>query len=356
MKPPEWREILDRYPADCRPIGPVEALGNAGGFSGSRLWRFDAARGRLVLRAWPEFAASGTLVERDSGWNKPATRALAGWAGLDQINGWLRVAGSLPFVPKPLRASDGRPTIEGRGQAWSLSPWMPGTADLARPPSHNHIQAAFGGLAAFHRRFTSERMAPSPGIAARMADLEHWVGGDFARVRDRLPPVGIDPRADLARVWIDRAARKAQPLRGLLGSVADVAVPIQSCLRDARPDHFLFEGDRLTGLIDYGAMGLDAVAIDLARLMGEWFGPDPTCRDVALRAYEAIRPLSPEERRLIPVFEAANAMLGAGRWVRWHFTQNRTFDDPDAVLHGLRRGIDRLEEADLPPPPGRITS
>ena len=49
---------------------------------------------------------------------------------------------------------------------------------------------------------------------------------------------------------------------------------LQPCLRDARPEHFLFDGDQLSGLVDFGAMAVDSVVGDLARLIGEWLDDD----------------------------------------------------------------------------------
>ena len=57
-----------------------------------------------------------------------------------------------------------------------------------------------------------------------------------------------------------------------------VLIRLQPALRDARPEHFLFEDDRLSGLVDFGAMGVESVAADLARLIGEWFDGDPDAR------------------------------------------------------------------------------
>jgi hypothetical protein len=46
---------------------------------------------------------------------------------------------------------------------------------------------------------------------------------------------------------------------------------------------------------------------------------------------------------LIPVFETTTALLIGERWARWHYVENRHFDDPDAVSKGLDRGLSRLE-------------
>ena len=81
-------------------------------------------------------------------------------------------------------------------------------------------------------------------------------------------------------------------------------------------------------------MGVDTVAADLARLIGEWLDGDPAARREALASYEQVRPLDPAEARLIAVFETTTALLIGERWVRWHYVENRRFDDPKAVAKG----------------------
>jgi homoserine kinase type II len=135
------------------------------------------------------------------------------------------------------------------------------------------------------------------------------------------------------------APRLVEPLRAAAGRIT----PLQPCLRDARPDHFLFEGERLSGLVDFGAMGVDCVAGDLARLMGEWLEGDLTARAEALAAYERVRPLEAVETDLIGAFESATALLIGEHWIRWHYVEGRRFNDPQAVSQGISRGLSHLE-------------
>ena len=119
-------------------------------------------------------------------------------------------------------------------------------------------------------------------------------------------------------------------------------VPLQPCLRDARPEHFLFEDDRVSGLVNFGAMGVDCVAGDLARLMGEWLNGDSAARALALAAYERIRPLDAAEAALIDAFASSSALLIGEHWIRWHYLEGRRFDDPAAVAQGIARGVAQL--------------
>jgi homoserine kinase type II len=319
------RGVLDRYPASSRPTSTPRPLGNAGGLSGARLWRFNSGRGPLVARLWP---ADGPDLAR-----------------LEQIHAWLAGVGDLGFVPVPILALDGRTIISVDGRLWEVAPWMPGVADLDRPPAPGRIRAGFAGLAAFLARLASTRSeGPSPGLAARVAEIDRLLLGDFGTIREAVDRAPADPCSPLARAWLDRAAALAPRIVESIRRAARRSLPLQPCLRDARPDHFLFDGDRLTGLVDFGAMGRDTLAGDLARLLAEAIGPDRFARAGALSAFEAIRPLSEAEIRSIEAFESANALLGAGHWVRWHFLEHRRFDDHQDVVRGLRRGLERLDE------------
>jgi Ser/Thr protein kinase RdoA (MazF antagonist) len=320
-----WRSLFDRYPPATRPTSSVEPLGNAGGLSGASLYRFDSAQGPLVARRWPP--------------DGPARGRLA------QIHAWLRQTGDLGFVPVPLPTLDGMTFVELDGLPWEVAPWMPGEADPSRPPSHARLRAGFAGLAAFLARLSTERrQGPSPGLAHRVAELEGLMLGEFEHIRAIVKRAPLDPASPLARRWLDRAIALAPSVAEATRKAASRPLVLQPCLRDARPDHFLFDGDRLAGLVDFGAMGRDSVAGDLARLMGEWLGADRAARLEALAAFEAIYPLSEAEFRAIEAFQGANALLGAGRWARWHFLERRTFDDPDAIVKGLARGLERLDE------------
>ena len=321
-----WRPVLNRYPASSQPTSSPRPLGNAGGLSGARLWRFDSVRGPLAARCWPTDGPD--------------------FARLEQIHACLAGTGDLGFVPVPIPALDGRTIVPDDGRLWEVAPWMPGVADLDRPPAPARLRAGFAGLAAFLARLAPvQSEGPSPGLAARVSEIDRLMLGDFGAIRAALDRSPADPCSPLARHWLDRAIILAPRISETLRRSAGRILPLQPCLRDARPDHFLFEGDRLTGLVDFGAMGRDTVAGDLARLLAESVGPDRVARADALSAFELIRPLSEAEVRSIEAFESANALLGAGHWVRWHFLERRHFDDPQAVIRGLRRGLERLDEA-----------
>ncbi len=323
---PDLAALLQTFPQVARPIHPPEPLGNAGGLSGSRLWRYRSGLGLLVARAWPI-----------DGPKRPA---------LEQIHAWLDATAPLSFVPRPLRARDGQTLQALKGRLWEVTPWMPGAADLDPNPAPIHVRSAFAALAALHQRLGRDlKIEPSPGLHSRLRELDGLILGGFTNLENLLKSEPADPVRDLARQWVELARRFAGRFRDDLKRSAGVNVPCQPCLRDVRPDHFLFEGSTLTGLVDFGAMGVDTIAADLARLASEWLDHDLTLRPLAFEAYHAIRPIRPEEATLISAFERSAALLGAGHWVRWQYVDRRTFDDPLAVRRGLEKGLARLLNA-----------
>jgi homoserine kinase type II len=181
-------------------------------------------------------------------------------------------------------------------------------------------------------------------MAARLGEAEMLLVQEIARFEEAIHLRPTDASRNSALRWTALARRGLPAVIARLRREAPVPARLQPLLRDPRPDHFLFEGDRLTGLVDFGAMGVDSPSADLARLLTEWSGPDPSSRAEALDCYESIRPLDPSESARIEVFADSAAWLGPARWIRWHYLESRRFDDPDAVRLGLDRTIGRLFE------------
>ena len=243
----------------------------------------------------------------------------------------------------PWHSLSGETFHERAGRLWELAPWMPGAPESASPPPAARVRAAFAALAAFHQRLGAETvLGPSVGLRKRFQELFSLAERDFGEVRAWAAPFPADPLRGLAARWVELARPLAPGILARLQAVQAVDVPRQPCLRDVRPDHFLFEADRVTGLLDYGAAGLETVAGDLARLFAEWLGRDRDLRSSAVAAYAGVRPLSAAETDLIAVFERSAALLGPAHWLRWHFAEGRRFDDPSAVRLGLEKGLARL--------------
>jgi homoserine kinase type II len=323
MRDDSPRRLLQRYPAHFRPIGELTFVGNSGGLSGAALWRYLAPAGDLVCRAWP---VSGRPHEE-----------------LAAIHGWLARCRGLPFIPVPCPALDGRSLQQLEGRCWEVAHWLPGVPDLVDPPAAEHVAAALRGLANFHLQVGTTGRGPSPGLARRIDELEHVLGEPSRALEAATSSHAADPLAALGRRWLTLAHATVPRVLPALRDRARLQVPLQPCLRDARPEHFLFVEDSLSGLVDFGAMAIESVAGDLARLLGDWLPGSSPLRAAALEAYASVRPLDGSDLALIDAFEAAADVLIAGRWLTWHILEGRQFEDPLAVPHGIARGLARLE-------------
>ena len=318
--------VLSRYPLRVQPISRVRRLGNAGGSSGATLWQYRAADGEMALRAWPRH---GPTLAR-----------------LEMIHGRLGELSGLGLVPLPvpLPARDGRTVQHQDGLYWELAPWLPGTPALERPPAAGRVQSAFAALASVHRRLSGHgQRGASPGLRLGIRELEKLADGGLDVMVAALDRSQAEPQAVMGQRWVFLARATIPRLLPSLRDATRLQVTLQPCLRDVRPEHFLFEADRLSGLIDFGAMGIESVAADLARLIGEWFPDDYALRALALAAYQQVRPLDASEAALIAALEATGDLLIAGHWLSWHYLDHRHFDDACEVARGVARGLHRLE-------------
>ena len=62
---------------------------------------------------------------------------------------------------------------------------------------------------------------------------------------------------------------------------------MQPCLCDPWHDHVLFTGDQVSGVIDYGSVKEDHIAVDLARLLGSLVEDDENAWSIGLKAYQS---------------------------------------------------------------------
>ncbi|MDQ2622431.1 MAG: aminoglycoside phosphotransferase family protein, partial [Actinomycetota bacterium] len=203
----------------------------------------------MVVRAWPERAGGRARVET--------------------IHVWLREAAGLSFLPLPIPGLDGRTAQELGGRCWEVTPWLPGEPETNRPPAVDRVRAAFQAMAILHQRLArGSASGPSLGLNARREELARLIHGGFEVIGRAIANRSDDPLAPSAAAWLDLARRLAPGMLVELEDVRRLVVPLQPCLRDARPEHFLFQGNVVSGLVDFGAMDVDTVAGDLARLLG----------------------------------------------------------------------------------------
>jgi len=120
-------------------------------------------------------------------------------------------------------------------------------------------------------------------------------------------------------------------------------VPLQMCLCDIWHDHLLFEGERLTGLIDFGSVKVDHVAVDLGRMVGSLVQDDSELRQKAFAFYSQIQPLEEMDIALADVLDRSGTILGLVNWLTWIYWHKRRFENHDAVARRMTEAIERVE-------------
>lgn len=324
--------ILAFYPVGPKP-GAVAVHLKEGGFSGSLVWRLSSDQGVFCLRRWSaEYTDAGRL--------RWIHRVLAGVFEA----GFRRVA-------VPLTAADGEIVVRHGGHLWQLEPWLPGEAADAGQfgaVSVSRLEAALKALAEYHRTVaeTGNRQpdGPAPGIVKRGAKISELMGGGLKRLKN-----GVATERNLWPELADRApavfqmfARLAPEVAVRLGKASKQVVAIRPAIRDIHREHVLFEGDQVSGIVDFGAMQFDHFAADIARLLGSLAGEDQLLWKRGLEAYEKQYPLTDDERRLVSTYNESEHLLAGINWLGWVFVDGRQFANRAEVLARFDEIVARL--------------
>jgi Ser/Thr protein kinase RdoA (MazF antagonist) len=325
---PDYRPVLAYYPPPFRPA-TAEFLGAAGGFSGALFWRLATPRGPLCLRRWPREHPSQERLE------------------FIQAVLWHVWQEGFRLVPLPLETLRHAGYVRHADHLWELSPWMPGRADYLAHPSPRKLEAALAALARFHLAAASFPLPDpgpclSPGIGERAEQLADLRRGGLARLKSAVRQAGEDGPCSRAWQLLELAPLAADRVYATLRAVAHVAVALQPCLRDIWHDHVLYQEEAVSAFVDFGALRAENVATDVARLVGSLAGDDGPARERALAAYEAVRPLSANEARLVAAFDESGVLLSGVNWLTWIYLQGRQFADPKAVADRLDQNLARL--------------
>jgi homoserine kinase type II len=139
----------------------------------------------------------------------------------------------------------------------------------------------------------------------------HLAGRDYAPVRaNALGPAGWPPLLARCGAGADTVAPGLHAELGAalahVGAAWPDGLPRGHIHADLFPDNAFFEGDQITGIIDFYFAATDLLAYDLAVCLNAWcFGDDlrpcPARTEALLAGYERVRPLEPAERAALPV-------------------------------------------------------
>src|SRR5205814_1713672 len=102
-------------------------------------------------------------------------------------------------------------------------------------------------------------------------------------------------------------------------------------------------GAAVTGVIDFGAMKPDHVAVDLARLLGDLVGDDEPRFEAGLESYRAAGGILATPHRFVRVLDRTGAVCGLVFWLLQLAAEPRPHTEPQAVAARLAALAERLE-------------
>jgi Ser/Thr protein kinase RdoA (MazF antagonist) len=329
--------VLQLYPEPYRSRG-FSLPQDGPGYSGAIVLRVETEVGAHCLRGWPSEADP----ERIGGLHRLLAHTASHGIG---------------FVACPVPASDGRTLVSVAGRKWQLEPWLPGRADFSSRPNDSRLSEALQSLARLHIAmarfeprgtdaswFFSHSAMPAPAVVERIERLEGWSDEKLALLCSRIEQ-GREISAGFnaaASAILAGFRRHSTTIGTELRSAGRLHVRLQPCLRDVWHDHLLFEGDTVTGIIDPAAARSDTVAADISRLVGSLVADERRRWDVAIDAYQSVRPLTSDELTLVGVLDRSGTLLSGMTWLARRFFADLTLLQPQRVVGRMQKIAARL--------------
>ena len=286
------------------------------------------------VHRWPEAAPQGDIAFSQD------VMAMAREAGVTSIAARF----ALPANPEAPALRLGRHWYDA--QAW-LPGAPPARAEVAWPGFKDQIDiplvlpsAVFSEVVAATARLheattalAARRDVPAVPLAmlpgtVRQAQGRHL--GAFRAQARREPAI---------QRWLatgERLLANAEPI--ILAATEAQELPSSVLHLGLWPAHVLMSDGTLTGLIGWERVAAGSPLLDIAQAIIRLQGWSDDAAEAALATYGVVRPLSPEERRLLSAVAALDAVATTGRLLEQTFAVAETARPPTA----LRAAIDMM--------------
>lgn len=320
----DWvRDLLGTFLPGAR---DVEVSRLPGGLSGAVVYRCDIDGRRYALKRWPE----GTAAAR-----------------VDEVHDVLRRARKrLNLVPELVPSLFGSTRLSWDSGHFELASWVPGVAvgdgGEDRATIVDAVRRGAAAIGAFHEatRCWGEGESLPPAVLRRL--------GRIAELQRRLPEAlargqSPTPMIAMAAEWLRRHGNvRLKEAAARLEPWAARMVPVQVVLRDVHPQHILFDEGIVSGIVDFDALGKDAIATDLARWVGGFHGdcgrglvvlggdsgPSEDSQalwEAAVSGYSAVRSVPQSVIELAVDIAEASWVILLANWVVWAHLGERDF-------------------------------
>lgn len=239
----------------------------------------DTERGRFFVRV------NEGKAEADVAWEAQLVTAL-GDAGIQ--------------TPRPLAARDGRPYAPLPSDATKLASafaWHAGRHLAATEVSEQHARTFGAALAGLH---VAALALPAAWRRRSIYDHDHLVGR-FATIERVDDPVLAHAKAVLRGELAVAAQARPVRARATAGIIHG----------DLFRDNVLWDGERISAILDFEQASGGSLAYDLAVCINDWcwtHGPELGLARALLAGYQRVRPLTDGDREALPFELRAAAM------------------------------------------------
>ncbi len=222
----------------------------------------------------------------------------------------------------PVHDKNGKTWHTVNGNTISIYDFIPGEVPLLNEQT---VTEAALVLARLHQ--TEETKVPFKPNKLRPQKVAS-VMDEFARAPHPLPDV------------FDRVTRVWETLEPFLHE----RLPSGLLHADLFPDNTIFEGNRLKAVIDFEDYCIDSLLFDVAMsINGFCFVHnrfDPVLFHVFMKTYDSRRPLTPEEKELLPVYIRWTALAMAS----WHLENHLMYKPYPRQEKRVRELLERTEK------------
>lgn len=301
---------------------------SAGGFSGARVAKIESSVGTFALKSHPkqfrdrvlanhafqEFLATQTALPIPClhRWSQGRIRR----ASVEE-HGIGRVVGTKP-PPDTLLVKD--------ESCWELSDWMPGqpvrSTGWIRDESLNHVIDAIAAMHSRVRDWSPNWSIPADcterGLELRANKLLGFVQSGFDKCKAQWE-LFADRHGHPVLLALGRILSQARALGARLlepmQSLATNPHPSHWIARDLWREHFLFDGDGLTGIIDFTASKISWPGLDLSRSLGTFLLDEDPRWESAVERYRSVAGPNEIEFNDIRVTHRVSTLLSAMHYV-----------------------------------------
>jgi hypothetical protein len=277
----------------------------------------------------------------------------------------------LGIVPELIAspAGSGETALRVGGRLYDAQAWLPGEtprrAEAAWPdvddridmpvvlPAEN-LAEVIAAMARLHDATTplaQQRGAPAAPLAMLPGAVRQAQARHLASLR---PKARHEPAVQRWLAIGERLIANAEPV--VLAATRDDRLSSPSVLHlGLWPAHILIDNDAISGILGWEHAAAGSPLLDLAQATLRLQGWSDEVVEEAIATYSDVRPLAPEERRLLPAVAALDAVATTGRLLEQTYAVTETARPPTALRGGIDmmlRSMTALDRNLSAPPPG----